>query len=209
MTSIFVRAFNSDDVYLINKWRNDQDLQKSTGGVYRKVSLELDREWLKQKMLNDYHEIYWAICVNDETKKMIGYASFNGINYINRVVHGGGILIGDKDYRDGFCAFETLLIMLDYAFNELNMNRFTGSALASHRISNHMMEALLFKKEGVFRQHVYKHGKYHDQNYYAILRDEYYEYINSGEYILSLIIKRFVNMSKDKNRTQQRKHNHQ
>jgi len=196
MRSIIVRAFNPEDVYLINKWRNDQDLQKYTGGIFRKVSLEMEKEWLKQKMLNDYHEIYWAICVNDESQKLIGYTSFNNINYVNRVVEGGGIVIGDKDYRDGYCMFEAMLVKLDYAFNELNMNKYCGAALTSHRISNPMMEALNFKKEGVLRQHIYKHGTYHDVIRYAILRDEYYEYLAGNDYSIPVIIKRFVKLSK-------------
>lgn len=198
MSSIVIRAFNPDDVYMINKWRNDSIIQFYTAGLSKKVSIEMEKEWLRSKMLNNTSEIYWAICANDESQRLIGYTSFNNINYVNRVVEGGGIVIGDKDYRDGFIMFEAMLIKLDYAFNTLNMNKYCGAALTGHRISNPMMEALLFINEGVFRQHIYKHGIYHDVNRYAILRDEYYEYLSSNQYSLSAIIKRFVRFSKSK-----------
>lgn len=196
MASIFVRAFIPEDVVLINKWRNDPEIQHYTVGIARKVSLEMEKEWLHQKMMNNVYEIYWAICANDESQKMIGYASFNNINYVNRVIDGGGIVIGDKEYRDGICMIEAMLIKLEYAFGTLNMNRYCAAALNSHKISNPLMESLLFKREGVLRQHVYKHGEYHDINRYALLKSEYDEYIKSGEYTVSKIIKRFVSKSR-------------
>lgn len=196
MSSIYVRAFNPDDVYLINKWRNDPEIQKYTGGIDRKVSIELDKEWLRQKMMNDYHEIYWAICANDGSEKMVGYTSLNSINYVNRVVEGGGIVIGDVEYRDGLCLFETMLIKLDYAFNTLNMNKYCAAALENHKISNPLLKALLFKEEGIFRQHVYKYGEYHDIIRYAILKEEYNENVNAGEYREPVMIRRFVRLAK-------------
>lgn len=197
MANIFVRAFIPEDVVLINKWRNDPKIQYYTVGISRKVSLEMEKEWLHQKMMNNIYDIYWAICANDESQKMIGYASFININYVNRVVDGGGIVIGDKKYRDGICIIEAMLIKLDFAFNTLNMNRYCAAALNSHKISNPLMESLLFKREGVLRQHVYKHGEYHDVISYALLKSEYDEYVQSGEYSVPKIIKRFVSKSRN------------
>lgn len=200
MYSIFVRAFEPEDVPLINKWRNDPEIQKLTGGIVRKVSSEMEKEWVRDKMMNNYRDIYWAICLNDETKRMIGYTSLNNINYIFRAVEGGGIVVGEKDCRDGFILFEASLIKLDYAFNTLNLNRYTGKCLEDHKTSSFFMQALNYQLEGRLRHAVYKNGKYHDLLCYSILRDEYLNYIKSGEFEMPKIIQRFRKISKGNNK---------
>jgi RimJ/RimL family protein N-acetyltransferase len=70
--SIFLRAFESGDYLLINKWRNDPDVQRMTGGLIKFVSSEMEKEWVHNKMLNNSKDIYLAICLNDESQKMIG-----------------------------------------------------------------------------------------------------------------------------------------
>lgn len=190
-SSIFVRAFEPEDLKTIYEWRNNPIIQRMTGGTFRYVSSEMEKQWIQQKMMNNYNEIYWAICLNDESKKMVGYTSLNNIDYIHRTVDGGGIVIGDKDANDGIILFEVMLLRLDYVFNTLNLNRFTGMALSEHPISLKLLQALKYKQEGTFRQSIFKNGIYNDQHLYSILREEYYEYLNSGDYEMRNIIKRF------------------
>lgn len=194
MASIFVRAFEPEDVLQINKWRNDPKIQHMTGGIVRKVSSEMEKEWVNQKMMNNYHETYWAICLNDESKQMIGYTSINNIDYINRSAFSGGTVIGEKGLRDGYTLFETMLIKLDFVFGTLNLNRLDSRCLPKHRIASKQLQAFKFFQEGQLRQAVYKNGKYHDLLSFSILRDEYYLYLENGDYDLTKIIKRFRNL---------------
>lgn len=181
---IFLRGFEQDDYILINQWRNDPEIQKFLCGNFKYVSMEIEKEWVKQKMLNNTKEIYLAICLNDDTRKMIGYVSINDINYVNRSAHGGGIIIGDKQYQDGEIRHETGMMVRELAFDQLNLNRFTGACLAEHKTSRIMMEAYGFLLEGVKRQAVYKNGAYHDQLIFALLRDDYYRLLKEGRYTL-------------------------
>lgn len=190
MASIFMRAFEPEDVLLINKWRNDPEIQSMTGGIIRKVSSEMEKAWLHDKMMNNYNEIYWAICLNDETKRMIGYTSINKIDYINRTAEGGGTVIGEKECRDGISLIETVLILLEYVFNTLNLNRFEAKCLFEHKTPQALLLSLKFKLEGFFRKAVYKNGDYHDMLYFAILREDYYNALIKGDLELRSIIKR-------------------
>lgn len=199
MYSIFVRAFEPEDILLINKWRNDPDIQKLTGGIVRKVSSEMEKEWVRDKMMNNYRDIYWAICLNDDTKRMIGYTSINEIDYIYRSAFSGGTVIGIKEFHDGTSLFETMLIKLDYVFNTLNLYRFHSRCLPDHRVAPIQLAAFGFEQEGRLRQAVYKNGKYYDLLCYSLLREEYYNYIQSGEYEISRIIQRFRQISKKNN----------
>lgn len=171
---IFLRAFEFNDYQLINQWRNNMNIQKLVVGPYRYVSSEMEKKWVESKMMNNVSEVYWAICLNDDTKKMIGYTSINNIDYINRKVHGGGIVIGNYKYRDGTMFKQASDIVKSYVFDTLNMNRYTGSCLANHIDSRVMLESFGMILEGIQRKAVYKWGAYRDLCLYSILRSEYY-----------------------------------
>lgn len=190
--SVYLRAFEPDDYLLINKWRNDVEMQKLTCGPIRYVSTEMEKAWVHDKMMNNRTDIYLAICVNDDTGKMIGYTSLNDIDYINRSVCGGGIVIGDNDYRDGQALADATYMKLDYVFNELNMNRYYAKCLSEHIMSKSLMESFFFEYEGVERQAVYKCGKYHDVCRYSLLSNNFNEQFLIGNYEPNIIYKRLA-----------------
>ena len=68
---IFLRGFEPEDYILINQWRNDPEMQKLLSGNFRYVSLEMEREWVRQKMMNNTKEIYLSVCLNDESRRMV------------------------------------------------------------------------------------------------------------------------------------------
>ena len=195
-SSIFLRAFEVEDYLLINKWRNDINIQMSTCGTFRYVSSEMEKEWVKSKIMNNKTEVYLAICMNDDSRKMIGYVSINNINYLNRTAHGGGIVIGDKEFRDGEIRYRVGLLIREYVFDWLNMNRFTGACLAHHKESEYMMLATGYICEGVERQAVYKNGKYYDKKVFSILREDYYSLLQDGYYTFPAYVKRIRDLMK-------------
>ena len=196
-SSIFLRGFELEDALLINKWRNDPEIQKLVSNSFKYVSLEIEKEWVKSKMLDNRKDIYLAICLNDDSRKMVGYVSVNNIDYINRCAVGGGIVIGDKQYQDGEIKYEVGVKIRELVFDHLNMNRFTGGCLVEHKISRIMMEACGYKLEGVKRQAIYKDGTYHDQMIYSLLREEYYQLLNEQQYSFMAFAKRIKMLKKN------------
>ncbi len=178
---IYLRLFEPEDYHKTYLWHNDFDIQKSTCGPIRFVSQEIEKSWVLAKSSHNQIDLYLAICTieNDE---MIGWYSITNIDYLNRKCHCSGVVIGDKRYRDGTAYQEAGSLAFQYIINELNMNRVTGSCLREHVLSRAEMEASYWKLEGIERQAIYKNGKYHDICHYAILRDEYFDHLNKGEY---------------------------
>ncbi|WP_297678124.1 GNAT family protein [uncultured Bacteroides sp.] len=195
--SIFLRGFEIEDAFLINKWRNDSEIQKLVSTSFKYVSLEIEKEWVKSKMMDNRKDIYLAICLNDVSRKIVGYVSVNNIDYVNRTADGGGIVIGDKQYQDGEIKYEVGVKIRELVFDHLNMNRFTGACLLEHKISRIMMEACGYKLEGIRRQAIYKNGTYHDQLCYSLLREEYYRLLNDGQYTFMAFAKRVKQIRKD------------
>lgn len=195
--SIYLRPFEADDYLLINKWRNDHELQRLTGGQIKYVSLEMEREWVCQKMMNNVKDLYLSICLNDGSHRMIGYISLNNIDHLNKTADAGGTVIGEKDCQDGFSIFESLKLLLDYAFLQLNMNRITASCLPQHYLAPYSLQAFGFKKEGRMRECIYKNGSYQDMDLYALLRKDYDAIASEDGYLIMSLIRRCIKLRKE------------
>lgn len=177
---VYLRLIEPEDYENTYRWRND-DIQLTTGGPIRFVSKEIERNWIQKVASDNTNNIYLAICLV-ENDQMIGWYSINDIDYRNRSCHTGGIVIGEKEYRDGMAYREAANLAFTYIINELNMNRITGACLREHIMSRADMEANYWTLEGIARQVVFKGGAYHDICWYSILRDEYLEHLQNGDY---------------------------
>lgn len=185
--TIYLRLFEPDDYEKTYVWHDDWDMQKLTCGQRRFVSKEIEKKWVYEKSTNNNKDIYLAICLI-ETNEMIGYISLNDIDMLNRSVTGGGIVIDNK-YQDGQAWYEAGDLVRQYAFDELQVNRYTASCMVEHKVSRMILEVCGYTLEGVQREAIYKDGKYHDVCLYSLLRSEYYKLRDEGRYTFSNILK--------------------
>ncbi len=189
--TIYLRLIEPEDLENTYLWHNDFDIQKMTCGSIRFVSKEIERNWLLSKTSNNQKDIYLAICAI-ENDKMIGLYSINDIDLLNRKCRLGGVVIGDKEYRDGDAHREAGKIVTDYAFNQLNMHKVTGSCLKEHIFSRADMETSGYHLDGILRDDVYKNGCYHDVCVYSLTEFEYRSRKNFDNERLELIFAKNV-----------------
>lgn len=186
---VYLRLLEPEDYVNTYRWRNDLEIQSSIGGgPMRFISKEMEHNWTQKVSLDNTNNLYLAICLI-ENDQMIGWYSINDIDYRNRKCFCGGVVIGEKKYRDGIAYKEAGNLAFRYIINELNMNRVTGSCLREQVMSRAMMEASFWKLEGIAREAVFKNGDYHDKCYYAILRSEYFEHLKNGDYEESAVMR--------------------
>lgn len=197
MNTVIFRDFVESDVDFIYRWKNDEKLNSMIVGQWRPFSREEAVNWVHGCM--GEHETYkfWAICTNDEQRKIIGWTALSKIDKQNKSVYTHSIVIGDKDYQDGFAWIESVLFLLSYSFETLGMNRVYGESILGNKASN-LVESLVFmKREGLFRQAVYQNGQYYDISYAAILKDEYFEHKAAGDYEIPAVIRRLKKLRKE------------
>ena len=170
----YLRALEPEDYKRTYQWRVDPDITKLLTGNVFFVSLEREKKWVEEKIFDDFKEIYWAIC-DKGTNKMVGMTSLRYIDYRNRKAFIGGITIG-KEHWGKHYAYYAIVLVMKYAFLELGLNKVSTDYIAEHKVSEHLFTHKLgFKKEGVFRQELFKNGKYHDIVKVAILKSEFDE----------------------------------
>ena len=135
---------------------SEEELARWIEGLYRK------------KVPRD---IVFAI---DVEGTLIGTVSLHDINWTSR--HGTlTIAIYRSDYRGRGIGTEATSLILDYAFDLLNLHRVKLEVYEYNKTALHIYEKLGFVKEGVWRSQRYLRGKYYDVVLMGILKDEWYK----------------------------------
>ena len=194
--SIFFRSFELEDVELIYKWMNDYDLMKNAIGMARPWSMQDCIDWVTPKTKHDPFNYWFAICLNDQSKKMIGYTGVNNIHYVNRSATCNAIVIGDADCRDGISWLETNILIREFVFETLHLNRYYGSFSETQKTTAIANELFYSTIEGVERQAIWKSGQYNDVYLVSLLRDEYLQHKTNGDYELMSLIRRLRKLLK-------------
>jgi ribosomal-protein-alanine N-acetyltransferase len=168
---IYLRAFEIEDYKKINQWRKDAEMNKLTTSPKRFVSSEVEKRWVEEKIFSQ-NERYLAICLlSNDT--IIGYMSLIDIDMLNRTAFWSGYRIGDKENREKGYGSQAAMLLLEYAFEELGMNRVYGESLEDNKVSLKICESLGFKREGVLRNHVFKNNAFHNIVPLGKLKEEY------------------------------------
>lgn len=167
---IYLRAFEPDDYKTSIKWRNDDEIWGKVGGPKYFVSEAYEKKWVEDTIFNS-KDIKLAICLK-ENDIHIGNVYVTDIDMTSRSCT-TGILIGEHEYWSKGYASETYRLLLDYIFNERNLNRVQAYVLESNMSSLKMCQKVGFKIEGTLRQSVFKNGKYQNQVLLSILKEDW------------------------------------
>lgn len=192
--TVTFRDFEELDIDFIHRCKNDEQLNSMTVGEFRPFSYEESVKWV-HGCIGD-HETYkfWAVCTNDDKKRIVGWISLADIDNINKKCSTHSIVIADPNYNDGLAWLESVLFMFEYAFERLGLNRVYGVSLMGHKMSNSIGALMFMQAEGILRQAVFKKGKFYDLLYSGILKDEYFAHKKAGDYEIMKLIRRLRKM---------------
>jgi diamine N-acetyltransferase len=77
------------------------------------------------------------------------------------------------DFRGKGLCYVALLILLEYLFDNFQVERVEANTDAENIAAKRVLEQSSFFKEGVLRHRRFHHGKYHDSVIYSLLRHEW------------------------------------
>lgn len=167
---IYLRALEPDDYKTSIKWRQDEEIWDMVGGPRYFVSSEYEKKWVLDA-INSTDKLVLAICLLN-SGKYIGNITLQAINMLNRSAR-MPILIGDKSEWNKGYGTEAIMMMLEYAFLERNLNRIFSHVLEGNINSVRMHEKCGYVREGTLRQSVYKNGEYKDQILMSVLKADF------------------------------------
>lgn len=170
-------------------WTHDVEYMQMLGAeLVRPLSpahLKKKYEALEKKMEETGDQFYFAIRLRegmtagskDSTSvesagRLVGFSHLTWVSWN----HGAAFLrlgIGECEDRGKGYGREALALMLDFAFNELNMFRLSAVIPAYNQVAQHMFARAGFVEEARLRQALHRYGRRWDLLHMGILRAEW------------------------------------
>lgn len=109
-----------------------------------------------------------------DSDELIGYVELDGILWTHRV-SGVSIAIGAAKHRGKGYGYEAMQLALQFAFDELNLQRVQLTVFSYNERAIALYEKLGFQREGVYREYLQRDGRRYDMYLYGLLRSEWEE----------------------------------
>ena len=160
---------DADDMF--DYARREETTRYLTWYPHRDVSYTRDYlRYLSQRYrVGSFYD--WALECK-ENHRMIGTCGFTSFDFANNAGEIGYVI--HPDYRGHGVAPEACRAVMTFGFSELGLHRIEAKYILGNDASEHVMEKLGMKPEGVRRGSMLIKGKYRDIGVCAILRDEFF-----------------------------------
>lgn len=166
-----LRAYTKEDLPLTLDYLNEPDVAKGLrAGFLFPLKKEDQDKWYES--LNPLSKDTYSFAIESKTDKI--YLGGCGIKDINIKDHIAaiGIFLGKQHWGKGYGS-DTLRILVKFCFEEINVNKVKLNVFSFNKKAIQCYEKVGFKTEGVLRQEIYRHGKYHDNIAMGLLRSEW------------------------------------
>jgi len=177
--TVTLRAIEKDDLPVLHKWANDNDINEMIGGWHFPSSMNDQQKWFETLNLNSLNQRY---AIEVPGAGMIGTANLVEINWKDRNAH-HGMALGDLAARGKGYAVDTIMAIMRFAFEELGLNRLDTTIIEYNASSI----GVYTKKcgwtiEGTQKKWYFRKNQYWDRHIVGITREQYFELINKNNY---------------------------
>lgn len=169
--TIYLRAPTAEDAegnwY---QWFSDPETTQFLGDRFWPNSKELQVAFY-ESIKNNRERLVLSIC-SSESDEHIGICNLSNINWVHRYAD-VALVIGDKRNRNGTIAVETMTLLLDIAFNRLNLLNLRTSHISANAHTPLLERIFGFREVGRFKSFQYFRGKYFDSVISQLSRDDW------------------------------------
>ena len=162
---------NSEYIDLYIKWFNDPKVRKYAREIIP-IRVEDAKKWFEESERGVPNYIGFVIW-HKKDKKPIGTIGLGLINWVDGWANLGAS-IGEPAYWNKNITTEAAELIIEYAFNELNLSKLQACAAVENIGSWSVAEKLGFIFEGIGKQDMYVDGKYLDEKRYCLLKEDWY-----------------------------------
>lgn len=165
----YLSPIHVEDAEQYTEWLNDFDVAVNLVLFERIINVESEKGIL-EKMSQSGDPIFAII--DKENDNLIGNCGLHNVDHIDRKAE-FGIFIGNKTYWNKGFGTEATNLILDFAFNAINLNNIMLEVYAYNKAAIRVYEKCGFKTIGKRRQARFISGCYHDVIYMDILASDY------------------------------------
>jgi RimJ/RimL family protein N-acetyltransferase len=170
-SKIALTSFKDSHLPSLEKWYNDIYFLRNFDMIpaFPRSARELN---VTLKNLFESQDKFMFAINSVKDDEIVGITGFENILWNNgtATIYIG---IGEKDHRGCGIGSEALYLTMEFGFEELNLHRIQLTVISYNKPAIKLYEKLGFKKEGTYRQFIYRDGNRYDMYLYGILRSEW------------------------------------
>lgn len=168
---IGLRAVERKDLEILKDWRNIPSFRKNFREV-RELNSDNQEKWFEKvnKSSNDYMFLFEDI----EKKIAVGAGGLLYINWVIRSADFSFYIGHDQDYIDEKYAVDAASILIEYGFNNLNLNKIWMELYEfDFKKINFFKDKFNFKIDGRLRDNCFEDGRYWDSLLISLTLNDY------------------------------------
>lgn len=151
--TVDLRKMDESDIEQVRIWRNSKEVSEHMLSR-NSISQEQQVKWFQSVKEND-SQIYFIIQSKSGSK--LGVVNFNSIDKKNRTAE-PGLYIGDLKERNSLFGMEAYFLLLKYGFEQLDIEKVYGTALASNPTALKMNKSFGYTIEEVVKKGIFIDG---------------------------------------------------
>ena len=164
---IYLSPMNEEDAEIYTIWMNDREITDNLGSSTMVFSEEAERGWVEENS----GEYQFAI-IERESNEIIGNCGIQAVTHTFQRAE-LGLFIGDEENRNKGYGKEVLFLLLEYCFDTLNLHNVMLKVFSFNERAVHTYSRVGFKEIGRRREAYYAKGRFWDEIYMDILKDEF------------------------------------
>ena len=169
--NVRLTTLKDSDLEIIEAWFNDTLFLRHYDMVPALPKQQRELKSYLESFIDSDEKYIFAIRLKD-SDDLIGICGFDEIIWSNGVAT-LFIGIGNQQYTSKGLGKETLQLLLDFGFNELNFHRIQLSVIAYNEAAIHLYESFGFIREGAYRDFILRDGRRYDLYLYGLLSKEW------------------------------------
>ncbi len=158
---------DANEIYL--KWLNNAEVTRGLASGYFPITQQELINYVNGA-LGDQNTIFFALC-EKESNRHIGNVKVDRIDWMARNCE-LGLIIGEDSARGRGLGFESMNLVIQYIFEDLNLNKITLAVFENNPSALKLYEKLGFQVEGRFVNHVFKEGRLWDKIYLSLFNSK-------------------------------------
>ena len=164
---IFLSPMSEEDAEIYTVWMNDREITDNLGSSTMVFSEEAERDWIEENS----GEYQFAI-IERESGEIIGNCGIQAVTHTFQRAE-LGLFIGEEENRNKGYGKEVLSLLLEYCFDTLNLHNVMLKVFSFNEQAIHTYNRVGFKEIGRRREAYYAKGRFWDEVYMDILKEEF------------------------------------
>lgn len=175
---VTLRAMEKSDLELARELLNSREVEHLVIGSSFPISAYGQEKWFEAHY-GDQNNFRFIIDTKEDGA--VGIATLADIDWKNRRARHGMKIMSSKNRGKGV-GTDSVMAIMRYAFDELQLVRLDGAWFLDNLPSKAMYMKCGWKEEGIRRKYVYQNGAYKDVMMTGVLAEDYYKLIKEKHY---------------------------